>query len=213
MWDVTAQSPNFYSAIQTRTGKCIGVFGIDFHLHDIMGMSFEQLRTIEIAIPIPQFDCHIIGTAQYVGEGRMNFQRSDVIGMGFKIFDFFHGIVIEHTHPHIVGRCEEPLFPCDEFRTSHWQFRHFKRFDQTATVVIPNHHIATVQGRQYPWFRMVQINRFDTFRGGGQFLFNVQTKRLVEGNKKGRPRQGEARKCQEQRGAMARGRGNRKQRK
>jgi hypothetical protein len=73
MGRMRSQSPYLDRSIQTGGRKGIGILGIEFDLHDIMRMSFKDLRTIKSTIPIPQFNRHIVRTRQDVGQTGMDF--------------------------------------------------------------------------------------------------------------------------------------------
>lgn len=62
MRSVRSQSPHLDGTIQTGTGEGVRIFGIEFDLHDIMGVALKHLCAIKATIPIPQFDGHIITT-------------------------------------------------------------------------------------------------------------------------------------------------------
>jgi hypothetical protein len=96
----------------------------------------------------------------------MDTEGSNVIRVAFKFLDLFHGIVIEYAESHIVGRGNEPLFAFHKLSATNGKLRDFKRLGQTATFVIPNHHVAGIQCGQHPWFRIVQVHGLDTFGRG-----------------------------------------------
>ena len=164
---VRSQSPDFDGAIQTGTGKGVGILGIKLDLHDVMCVSFEHLRAIKTAIPVPQLDRHIITARQHIGKGGMDLETTNIIGVGFKFLDFFHRVVVKDTKAHIVGSGQEPLLSCDKLGTSYGQLADFKGLDTAAGFVIPNHDISAVQGGEDPGFIGVEIHTLDALRRGG----------------------------------------------
>lgn len=152
------QPPHLDGSIQRGTAKGIGILGINLDLHDVMGVAFKHLRTIKPAIPIPQFNRHVVRGRQYVGERGVHFERSNVIRVAFKFLDFFHGIVIKDAEAHIVTGGNEPLFAFDKLCAADWQFGNFKGLCETARFVIPNHDMSRVQGGQDPGFGIVQVD-------------------------------------------------------
>jgi hypothetical protein len=61
MGHVRPQPPNLDGSIQRRTGKGVGVLGIDLHLHHVVRMSLKHLRAIKAPVPVPELDGHVIG--------------------------------------------------------------------------------------------------------------------------------------------------------
>ena len=173
-----SETPDLDGSIQRSTGKGVGVLGVEFDLHDVVGMSFKDLRTIKSTVPVPQLDAHIVGGGQDVWKRRMDLQATNVIGMGFKLLDLFHGVVVEHTQSHVGGGGQEPLFAGDEFRTSHGELGNFKGLDEASRFVIPDHDITRVKSGQHPWFRRVNIHTLDTFTGSRKLLLDVQAEGL-----------------------------------
>jgi hypothetical protein len=91
-----------------------------------MCVSFKLLRAIKIAVPVPQFDGHVVRRGQQVGQIGMHFKAPNVVGMTFKFLDFFHGIVVKNANAHVIGCRYEPLLAGHEFGASHGKFRDFK---------------------------------------------------------------------------------------
>lgn len=164
---VRAQAPYLNGSIQRGTGEGVGIFGVDFYLHHVVRMPFKHLCAVKAAVPVPEFDGHIIRRRQDVREGGVHFETTNVISVRFEFFDLFHRVVIEDAHAHIVRGRQEPLLARDKLGATHGQIGHFKGFGQTAGFVIPEHDIATVQRSKNPWLRVVQVNGLDALRRGG----------------------------------------------
>ena len=126
-------------------------------------MTLKHLRAIKILVPVPQLDGHVIGGGQNIWQSRVNLQGSNVVAMRFKLLNFLHGVVVEHSQAHIIRRRDEPLLARDKLGTSDGQFTEFKGLDATSGLVVPNHDNAAVQGSKYPWFAVVNINGLDAF--------------------------------------------------
>mmetsp|Transcript_28668 Transcript_28668/g.47449 ORF Transcript_28668/g.47449 Transcript_28668/m.47449 type:complete len:203 (+) Transcript_28668:1098-1706(+) len=152
MRSVRAEAPDLDGSIQRCRSKGVAVLGVKLDLHDVMGVSFKHLGTIKATFPVPQLDSHVIRRRKDVGEGRMDFEGTNVIGMSFEFLDFLHGIVVEDTNAHIIRSSNEPLFARNEFGASHRQLAQLKGLDATASFVVPNHNITAVKCRQDPWF-------------------------------------------------------------
>jgi hypothetical protein len=173
-----SQSPYLDRSIQTRRRKGIGILGINFDLHDVVRMPFKDLRTIKSTIPIPQFDGHIIGRRQDVGQIGVDFETANVIGMSFKFLDFFHGIVVEYSHSHVIRGSDKPLFSRDKLGASDWEFRDFKGLDATSGFIVPDHDNTGIESGEDPWFGRVQVDGFNTFGLRRKLFLNIQSKRL-----------------------------------
>jgi hypothetical protein len=122
MWSMRTESPDLDGTIQTSGCKGVAVLRVKLDLHDIMCMTFKHLRTIKATFPVPQLDGHVVRRRKNVRKRRMDFDGTNVIGVSFKLLDFLHGIVVEDTKAHIIRGSNEPLFSCDKFGTSDWQF-------------------------------------------------------------------------------------------
>jgi len=174
------KTPYLDGPIQRRGGKRIAVLRVELDLHDIVSMSFKDLGALESSIPVPELDRHVIGGGQDIRQGRVNFQRPNVISVRIEFLNFFHGIVVEYTYAHVITRCEEPLLANDKFGTSDRQFTDFKRLDHASSFVIPNHDITRVQSGQDPWFCRVNVNALDALARGAELFLNVKSERLQE---------------------------------
>jgi hypothetical protein len=104
-----------------------------------MRMPFKDLCTIKSTIPIPQFDGHVIGRRQDVVQTGVYFETANVVSTSFKFLDFFHGIVIEYSHSHVIRGSDELLFSRDKLGASDWEFRDFKGLDATSSFIVPDH--------------------------------------------------------------------------
>lgn len=49
-----------------------------------MGVSFEDPSTFPVLVPIPQFDCHVIGAGQYKRLSWMNDNAANVTRFGVR---------------------------------------------------------------------------------------------------------------------------------
>ena len=82
----------------------------------------------------------------------MDFETANVIGMSFKFLDFFHGIVVEYSHSHVIRGSDEPLFSSDKLGASYWEFRDFKGLDATSSFIVPDHDNTGIESSEDPWF-------------------------------------------------------------
>jgi hypothetical protein len=136
-------------------------------------MSLVDAGAVEVTIPIPTFDGHIVRTGKEYGQGGMNLHITDVIPVSLKVLNLLHGVVIVNADAHIVAAGHEPLLPRDEFGASDGQFGHLKGFDVGSRFVVPNGDVAGVEGGEGPGFGGVNVDGFDSFGGYREFLFDV----------------------------------------
>lgn len=66
-------------------------------------MFFQHRNLIEIVLEIPNFDLSLIRRCNYVGLNWMHNDCPDEIVVGLELFNFIHGVVIEHSNMEIVG--------------------------------------------------------------------------------------------------------------
>ena len=176
----TAQTPNLDGPIETGTGKGVGVLGIELDLHDVVGMPLKDLGAVEVAVPIPKLDSHVIRGGDDVGEGWVDLHAPDVVGVRLELPDLLHGVVVVDPQPHVVGGGEEPLLPGDELGAPDGQLGQLEGFDARARLVVPDHDVAGVKGGQCPWFRRVDVDGFHPLGRGRQLLLDVQAERLCK---------------------------------
>ena len=67
-----------------------------------MSMTFIDLLTLPALLPVPQLDIHIIRRGKNKRECGMNSNRSNIVSMGFKLTNTFHGVVVENADFHIL---------------------------------------------------------------------------------------------------------------
>jgi hypothetical protein len=75
-------------------------------------MAFEDTDTFPILVPVPKFDCHVVGASEHKGLGWVNRDTSDIttiinknnhgrqarlLWMSFKSSDLLLRIEIEHS--------------------------------------------------------------------------------------------------------------------
>mmetsp|Transcript_22741 Transcript_22741/g.46790 ORF Transcript_22741/g.46790 Transcript_22741/m.46790 type:complete len:461 (-) Transcript_22741:119-1501(-) len=169
-----SQPPDLDGAIQRRRGEGIGVFGIELDHHDVVRMPLEQLRAIEAPVPVPALDGHVVGTGQKVRQRGVHLHIPDVVGMRLEVLDLLHGVVIVHAQAHVVRRGDEPLFARDEFGAADGQLGDLEGFDVGARFVVPDGHVAGVEGGEGPRFGGVDVHGFDALGAHGELLFDVQ---------------------------------------
>lgn len=75
------EGPDFDGPIEARGGECVGIFGVDGEGHDVVAMSFKDSYTFPILLPVPEFDCHIVGPCEHEWLSGMNRNASDVTAM------------------------------------------------------------------------------------------------------------------------------------
>lgn len=51
----------------------------------------------------------------------MDCYGADIVRVGFKLFDFVHGVVIVDANCHVVGATDNPLFSGDKFGCADWE--------------------------------------------------------------------------------------------
>ena len=169
--------PHLYGAIERRARKCIRVLGVENHVHDVVRVSLEHHRAIPLSLPIPKLDEHVVRTRHHVRLRRVHRDRSNVILMRFKPNHQFGRVIVVHSHEHVVGSGRDPLFARDPFRRSHRQLRHLERLHQRVRLVIPYRHVPTVQIRQYPRFRRVDLHPFHPVAPLHEFPLDVKSHR------------------------------------
>ena len=174
----TAQTPNLDGPIETGTGKGISVLGIELDLHNVMSVPLEDLGAVETAVPVPKLDGHVVRGRDDVGEGRVNLDATDVVGVRLELPHLLHGVVVVNPQPHVVGGGEEPLLPGDELGASDGQLRQLEGFDARARLIVPDHDDAGVEGGQCPWFRRVDVDGFYPFGRGRKLLLDVKAEWL-----------------------------------
>jgi len=72
------EGPDFDGSIETRGSKGVRVLGVDGEGHNIMGVPLKSTDTFPILIPVPKFDCHIVGTCKHERLSWMNRNASNV---------------------------------------------------------------------------------------------------------------------------------------
>ncbi len=63
----TTETPDLNASIQRSRREGIGVLGVEFHHHDVMGMSLKVLRAVKSMIPVPALDGHVVTAREEVG--------------------------------------------------------------------------------------------------------------------------------------------------
>jgi hypothetical protein len=87
-----------------------------------MAMSFKDLGACPTAIPIPEFDEHIIRAGEDDRESGMDSDMANVIGVSFKLFDLVHGVVVVDTDHHVISAANHPLFTGNELGSTDCRF-------------------------------------------------------------------------------------------
>jgi hypothetical protein len=124
-----AEIPDFDGPIQASRGKCVGVLWVDRKPHDIVAVTLENLDTLPAFFPIPQPDCHVIGTGDDERLCGMNGDRSDVVRVGFKRSDLLGCVVVVHAQLEIIATTHNPVLSSDEATSAHGHIGKFERFD------------------------------------------------------------------------------------
>ena len=69
----------------------------------------------------------------------------DVIRMRLKRSDLLGCVEVEGTQVKVVGAAHEPILSCNEFNAAHRHLCHFKRLDESASLVVPDEDVAVVE--------------------------------------------------------------------
>mmetsp|Transcript_9575 Transcript_9575/g.20984 ORF Transcript_9575/g.20984 Transcript_9575/m.20984 type:complete len:210 (+) Transcript_9575:3031-3660(+) len=139
------QAPHLEALVQRRRGEGVGVTGIDFDHHHVVAVTFKNPRTLEIPVPVPQFDRHVIGGGEDVGAGGVDLQEADVVRVRLPLMHLLHGVVVVHAHVHIIRASDDPVLAHDESSAADGVGAHLEALHQRVVGVIPNVHISAVE--------------------------------------------------------------------
>mmetsp|Transcript_43228 Transcript_43228/g.84934 ORF Transcript_43228/g.84934 Transcript_43228/m.84934 type:complete len:582 (-) Transcript_43228:201-1946(-) len=175
--DGAAEAPHLDGAVQRGGGERVRVLGVEPDHHDVVRVALEVLRVLPVALPVPQFHAHIVTRTQDVRQRGMHLQITNVVAVRLELTHLLGSVVIINTQSHVVRRRDEPLPTADEFRAADRQVGELERFHHGGRLVVPDHHIAGVEGREGPGLRLVEVHGFHAFRRGGQLLADVHIER------------------------------------
>lgn len=159
-----AKAPDLDALIQTATGKGVGVLGVELDLHDVVLVALKVLRALEVLVPVPELDGHVVGAAQNVRQGGVHLQVADVVLVRFHVSHLLHGVVVVHSESHVVRRRDEPLLASDELGAADGKIGQFEGLYAGRAFVVPNHDVSRVEGGEGPWFCGVDVHRFHSVR-------------------------------------------------
>lgn len=124
-----AEVPDLDSAIQTCGGESVGILGVNGHSHNIVAVTFKDLHTLPALLPIPKLDCHVIGGCEHKRLGRVDGNRTNVIGVCFERGDFFGSVIVVDTELEVIGAANNPVLPRNESTSADGDIGEFERFD------------------------------------------------------------------------------------
>lgn len=124
-----AKAPDLHCAVQTCGRECVGVFRIDGETHHVMAVALEYLNTFPTFFPVPELNCHVIGSGQDERLGGMNSNRSNVIGMSLEGRDLFGGIIVVDTELEVIRTANNPVLAGNETTGSHGDISELEGFN------------------------------------------------------------------------------------
>lgn len=75
----------------------------------------------------------------------MNCETSDIIWVGLECSHLFMCVVIEYSKLEIIRTGDEPVFACNKFDTTNWDFSNFECFYYSASLVVIDVDCAIVK--------------------------------------------------------------------
>ena len=121
-------------------------------------------------IPSPSLDRHIVAASQNDARRGVYSKTSNVVRMSLEGSDLFVGVVVEYSELEVVRASDEPVLPCDELDTAHWDLCDLKRLDNGAGLVVVDIDGAVVEPSEQPWLGWVEIDALDTVRARKEFF-------------------------------------------
>lgn len=79
-----------------------------------MVVSFKNLYTFPGLVPIPQLNCHVVGSCEDERLRRVDDNRPDVIWMRFKRCDLLGGVIVVDAELKVIGTADNPIFSGNE---------------------------------------------------------------------------------------------------
>ena len=113
-----------------------------------MSVSLENNGIFPLIVPIPQLDGHIVTGAHDKGQRGMDSDAANVISVSLKLLDLLASVVIVDANVHIIGTAHEPVLTLNELGITHRNLRHFEGTHDRLRVVVPNKHVARIQGAE-----------------------------------------------------------------
>ena len=96
------QTPDLDCPVQTSGCEGVGIFWIDRETHDIMTVSFKDLHTLPLSVPIPQLDGHVVRGSEYERLCGMYDDSSDIVWMCFERGDLLGGVVVVDSELKVI---------------------------------------------------------------------------------------------------------------
>lgn len=124
-----AKAPDFDCPVQTCGCKRVGILRIDGQPHHIVAMTLIDLNALPTLLPVPEFDCHVIGGGENERLGRMDHDRTDIIWVSFEGRDLLGGVVVVDTELEVVRTANNPVLAGDETAGSYGDIGKLKSFD------------------------------------------------------------------------------------
>lgn len=177
-----AQAPDLDGAIQTSGGKGVGILGVDGQAHDVVAVSLVDLDALPALVPVPQLNCHVIGGSQDEGEGRVDGDDTDVVGVSFEGGDFLGCVVVVDTDLKVVGTADDPVLASNESTCADRDVGELERFNDLLRFVRPDLHMSwdaeldgvkvnvrcnatrqtVIESSENPWFARVEVDSLDS---------------------------------------------------
>lgn len=92
-------------------------------------MTLEHLNAPPAFLPIPESDCHIIGCGQDKGLRRMDYNRPDVVWVGFERCYLLGGVVIVNAKLKVIRATDDPVLAGNKAAGSYRDIGEFEGFD------------------------------------------------------------------------------------
>lgn len=73
-------------------------------------------------------------------------------------------VVVEDAQLKVIRSSNKPIFPSDKLDAPNWNFRHFKRFDDSTRVMIVDVDGAIVETCNQPWLSRMEVDALDAIR-------------------------------------------------
>ena len=74
------EGPYLNRAVKTGGGEGVGVLGVDGEGHHVVTVAFEDPGAFPFLVPVPEFDCHIVGACQDERLSWMDGDTSNITG-------------------------------------------------------------------------------------------------------------------------------------
>ena len=107
-----------------------------------MAVALVDLDALPSLVPIPQLNCHVIGGSQDEGEGRVDGDDTDIVGVSFEGGDFLGCVVVVDTDLKVVGTADDPVLASNESTSADGDVGEFEGLDDLLRFVRPDLHMS-----------------------------------------------------------------------